>query len=99
MVCTNTTFWLQHAISLTQQLEYYKEYQSKLAAVAGSTKAASIIKEALYLVSFGSSDFVQNYYVNPYLNKFYTPDEYGSYLVGIYQSFIQVNHYIILRLC
>ncbi|KAL1814386.1 hypothetical protein ACET3Z_016960 [Daucus carota] len=83
------TAFLSHAISLTQQLEYYKEYQSKLAAVAGSTKAASIIKEALYLVSFGSSDFVQNYYVNPYLNKFYTPDEYGSYLVGIYQSFIQ----------
>lgn len=83
------TAFLSHAIPLTQQMEYYKEYQSKLAAVAGSTKAASIIKEALYLVSFGSSDFVQNYYVNPYLNKFYTPDQYGSYLVGIYQSFIK----------
>ncbi|XP_074374142.1 GDSL esterase/lipase APG-like [Apium graveolens] len=40
--------WLQHAIPLTQQLPYYIEYQSKLAAVAGSTKAASLIKEALY---------------------------------------------------
>lgn len=83
--------WLQHAIPLSQQLEYYKEYQAKVAAVAGSSKAASIIKEALYLASFGSSDFLQNYYVNPYINKIYTPDQYGSYLVGIYQSFIKVH--------
>lgn len=83
------TALLSHAIPLSQQLEYYKEYQAKLAAVAGSSKAASIIKEALYLASFGSSDFLQNYYINPYINKFYTPDQYGSYLVGIYQSFIK----------
>ncbi|KAM7471795.1 hypothetical protein LguiA_009978 [Lonicera macranthoides] len=80
---------LSHAIPLSQQLEYYKEYQGKLANVAGSNKAASIIKDALYLVSFGSSDFVQNYYVNPYINRVYTPDQYSSYLVGIFQNFIK----------
>ncbi|OVA14459.1 Lipase [Macleaya cordata] len=77
-----------HAIPLSQQLEYYKEYQGKLAKVAGSAKAASIIKDALYIVSAGSSDFAQNYYVNPFLNKVYTPDEFSSFLVGIFSSFI-----------
>lgn len=81
---------MQHAISLSQQLEYYKEYQGKLTKVAGSSKAKSIIKDALYIVGFGSSDFVQNYYVNPFYYKLYTPDEYSSYLVGIFSSFIQV---------
>ncbi|KAL5709159.1 hypothetical protein ACHQM5_019879 [Ranunculus cassubicifolius] len=71
-----------HVITLTQQFEYYKEYQKKLAQVAGSSKAASIIKEALYIVSFGSSDFVQNYYLNPLLNQHNTPDEFSSSLVG-----------------
>lgn len=82
--------FLQHAIPLTQQVEYFKEYQSKLAQVAGSKKASSIISEALYLVSAGSSDFVQNYYINPYLNKVYSPDEFSSFLVSIFSTFIQV---------
>lgn len=81
---------MQHAISLAQQVEYYKEYQGKLAKVAGRSKADSIIKDALYIVGFGSSDFVQNYYVNPFINKLYTPDQYSSYLVGIFTSLIQV---------
>lgn len=75
---------------MSQQLEYYKEYQGKLAKVAGSAGAATIIKEALYLVSAGSSDFIQNYYVNPLINKVYSPDQYSSYLVGVFTSFIKV---------
>ncbi|KAL2493174.1 GDSL esterase/lipase APG [Abeliophyllum distichum] len=79
---------LNHAIPLSQQLQYYKEYQTKLAKVAGSQKAASILKDALYIVGAGSSDFLQNYYVNPFLNKVYTPDQYSSNLVAIFSSFI-----------
>ncbi|KAI8529614.1 hypothetical protein RHMOL_Rhmol12G0238600 [Rhododendron molle] len=80
---------MSHAIPLTQQLQFYKEYQAKLAKVAGNQKAASIIKDGLYILSFGSSDFVQNYYVNPFLNKLYTPDQYSSYLVAIFSSFVE----------
>ncbi|KAL3840843.1 hypothetical protein ACJIZ3_025434 [Penstemon smallii] len=83
------TSLLSHVIPLSQQLQYYKEYQSKLAKVAGSKQAATIIKDALYLVSSGSSDFIQNYYVNPFLNKASTPDQYSSYLVGIFTNFIK----------
>ncbi|KAL2463010.1 GDSL esterase/lipase APG [Forsythia ovata] len=85
----DTTAALSHAIPLSQQFECYKEYQNKLANVAGSTKAESIIKDALYIVSAGSSDFIQNYYVNPYLYKSCTPDQYASNLVGIFSSFIE----------
>ena len=75
---------------MSQQLQYYKEYQAKLAQVAGSQKAASILKDGLYLLSAGSSDFFQNYYVNPFLNKIYTPDQYSAYLVGIFTNFVKV---------
>lgn len=82
---------MQHAIPLSQQLQYYREYQSKLAQVAGSQKASSIISEALYVLSAGSSDFVQNYYVNPWLYKVYSPDEFASFLVSIFSSFVKVS--------
>ncbi|XP_068648387.1 GDSL esterase/lipase APG-like [Aristolochia californica] len=79
---------LYHAISLTQQLEYFKEYQSKLAKVAGSAKSSKIISDALYIVSAGSSDFVQNYYINPVLNKFYTVEQFSDILVQSFSSFV-----------
>lgn len=75
---------------MSLQLKYYKEYQGKLAKVAGSKKASSIIKDALYILSAGSSDFVQNYYVNPLINKAFTPDQYSTYLVGAFSSFVKV---------
>ncbi|CAL5373875.1 unnamed protein product [Camellia sinensis] len=83
------TAFLSHAIPLSQQLEYYKEYQAKLAKVAGNEKARSIIKDGLYILSAGNSDFLQNYYVNPFLYKVYTPDQYSSYLVSIFSSFVK----------
>ena len=86
-------FFCQDAIPLSQQLNYFKEYQSKLAKVAGSKKAASIIKDALYILSAGSSDFVQHYYVNPLINILVTPDQYSSNLVGAFSSFVKVFCY------
>ncbi|XWS18927.1 hypothetical protein CRYUN_Cryun32bG0087000 [Craigia yunnanensis] len=81
---------INHAITLTQQVEYFKEYQTKLAEVAGSSKSASIIKDALYVLSAGSGDFLQNYYVNPLLNHAYTPDQYGSFLIDdAFTSFVE----------
>ncbi|MCH90865.1 GDSL esterase/lipase apg-like, partial [Trifolium medium] len=82
---------LNHAITLPQQLSYFKEYQGKLAQVAGSKKAASIIKDSLYLLSAGSSDFLQNYYVNPWVNKLVTVDQYSAYLLESFNSFVKFS--------
>ncbi|CAL5051055.1 unnamed protein product [Urochloa decumbens] len=75
------------AITLTQQLKYYKEYQSKLAAVAGRAKARSILSDALYVVSTGTGDFLQNYYHNTSLSRRYNVDQYCDLLVGIFSNF------------
>uniref|UniRef100_A0A0E0DWZ5 GDSL esterase/lipase APG n=1 Tax=Oryza meridionalis TaxID=40149 RepID=A0A0E0DWZ5_9ORYZ len=80
------TALLYHAIPLSQQLEYFKEYQSKLAAVAGSSQAQSIINGSLYIISAGASDFVQNYYINPFLYKTQTADQFSDRLVGIFKN-------------
>lgn len=86
------TAYSSHAIPMSQQLEYFKEYKGKLAQVAGDKKAASITKDALYIISAASSDFLQNYYVNPLINQASTPAQYSDYLVGIFSSFVQNLH-------
>lgn len=84
---------LQNAISLSQQVEYYKEYQNKVVGIGGKVNATLIISGAIYLVSAGSSDFVQNYYINPLLNKVYTTDQFSNILMQSYENFIQASPY------
>ncbi|KAL2485615.1 GDSL-like Lipase/Acylhydrolase superfamily protein [Abeliophyllum distichum] len=80
---------LYNTIPLSKQLEFYKDYQKKLVGVAGKSNASSIISGSVYLISSGSSDFVQNYYINPLLYKVYTTDQFSDILLQSYTKFIQ----------
>lgn len=44
----------------------------------------------IHLLSAGSSDFVQNYYINPVLNRAYSPDQFSDILMRAYSNFVQV---------
>lgn len=81
---------MQGAISLTQQLNYYREYQAKVVTMVGREKADEIFANGIHLLSAGSSDFIQNYYINPLL-RIYSPDRFSDVLMRSYSSFIQVS--------
>ncbi|XP_072957545.1 GDSL esterase/lipase At5g03810-like [Typha angustifolia] len=80
---------LYQAVPLTQQLQYYKEYQSKVVGIAGKAKAAALFGGSIYILSAGSSDYVQNYYINPLLNGAYTPEQFSDLLVHSFNSFVE----------
>lgn len=82
---------LQNTIPLSTQLEYYKDYQKKLVKLVGKVNATSIINGSIHFVSAGSSDFLQNYYVNPLLFKVYTPDQFSDILIQSYAKFVEVE--------
>lgn len=84
---------MKSAISLPQQLDHYKDYISRIQEIATSNNnanASSIISNGIYIVSAGSSDFIQNYYINPLLYKDQSPDDFSDLLILSYSSFIQV---------
>ncbi|GAA0142871.1 hydrolase [Lithospermum erythrorhizon] len=80
---------LYHTLPLGEQLEYYKEYQQKLSALVGQSNASSIISESIYLISAGNSDFVQLYYIDPFLNKLYSTDQFSDSLLASYAQFVK----------
>lgn len=80
---------LQNVLPLWKEVEYYKEYQTKLKAYLGETKANSIISEALYIISLGTNDFLENYYTLPSTRSKYTVDQYQDFLVGTAESFVK----------
>ncbi|XP_038992560.1 GDSL esterase/lipase At5g22810-like [Hibiscus syriacus] len=85
----NFTARLWNTISLDQQLENFKEYLNKLTAITGKSNASSIIAGGIYLISSGSSDFLQNFYINPLLFTTYTADEFSNLLISSFDNFIR----------
>lgn len=79
---------LQSVIPLWKEMEYYKEYQKTLRAYLGNEKANEVLGEALYLISIGTNDFLENYYVIPGRSSEYTIEEYQNFLAGIAKEFI-----------
>ncbi|VVB16801.1 unnamed protein product [Arabis nemorensis] len=83
---------LYSAISLPQQLEHYKDYTNRIQEMSISNNTidvTSIISDGIYIVSAGSSDFIQNYYINPLLYKVQSPDDFSDQLILSYSNFIQ----------
>ncbi|XP_037461825.1 GDSL esterase/lipase APG-like [Triticum dicoccoides] len=83
---------IYHVIPLSRQLEYLKEYQSKLRVVAGNHHAQSIISDSLYIISAGSNDFGFNYYINPLLFLTQNADQFSDRLVGIFNNTVTQLH-------
>ncbi|XP_021743180.1 GDSL esterase/lipase At5g03820-like [Chenopodium quinoa] len=83
------TATLYRAISLTQQLGYYKDYQSKVTKMVGSEKAKGMFSGGIHILSAGNSDYLQNYYINPYIYRQYTPDQFADILMTSFANFVQ----------
>lgn len=66
--------------------------------MVGQAKANALFSGAIHLLSAGSSDFVQNYYVNPAINPYYTADQFSDILINSYTNFVQVSLMLNTRL-
>ncbi|CAK8538662.1 unnamed protein product [Lathyrus sativus] len=78
-----------NVLTLSQQLDLYKDYQKELVKTVGQSHALSIISGSIYFVVAGSGDFVLNYYVNPFLQSIYTPFQFSDVLIESYVTFVE----------
>ncbi|XP_015881508.3 GDSL esterase/lipase At2g42990-like [Ziziphus jujuba] len=85
----NATSDVFNVIPLWKEVEYYKDYQSKLRAYLGHRKANYVLREALYLVSLGTNDFLENYYVFPLRQSEFTVEQYQDFLIGLSGNFLR----------
>ncbi|KAM7525057.1 hypothetical protein LguiA_014959 [Lonicera macranthoides] len=80
---------ISNVISLTKQLEYFKEYESRIRAEIGEKRTKELIRNALFLVSAGTNDFVVNYFTFPIRRKSYSIPGYTEFLLKQIQQFMQ----------
>ncbi|KAK9085435.1 hypothetical protein Sjap_025846 [Stephania japonica] len=72
---------LTNVLPVWKQLEYLKHYIIRMRRLMnGETK--EMIKNAVFVLSMGANDFLQNYFVEPNRPKQFTVQQYEDYLVG-----------------
>ncbi|KAK6946988.1 GDSL lipase/esterase [Dillenia turbinata] len=84
----NATSDVLNVIPLWKEVEYFKEYQERLRGYLGNAKANEVLGEALYLISIGTNDFLENYYLLPQRKYEFSEEEYGNFLIGIASNFV-----------
>ncbi|XP_076927192.1 GDSL esterase/lipase At5g45960-like [Bidens hawaiensis] len=80
---------ISNVIPLPRQLEYFREYKTRLAAKLGIAKTMELVNNALFIVSAGTNDFVVNYFTLPIRRQKYTLPAYMDFVMKQQLDFIQ----------
>ncbi|OQU84537.1 hypothetical protein SORBI_3004G072900 [Sorghum bicolor] len=85
---------IDNATAGVLEVEYYEEYQRRLRARVGSSRAAAIVRGALHVVSIGTNDFLENYFLPLATGRFaqFTPPEFEDFLVAGARQFLARIH-------
>ncbi|KAG8088645.1 hypothetical protein GUJ93_ZPchr0010g11040 [Zizania palustris] len=90
-ILNDTGIQFVNIVRIRQQLRYFDEYQGKLRALVGEAQAWRVVNGALYLITLGGNDFVNNYYLVPFSlrsRQFSLPD-FVRYLISEYKKILQ----------
>ena len=85
--------FVQNVVPISRQMQWFRQYKIQLEGTIGKQKARHILDNALYVVSSGSNDFVNNFYINPNLQMHYNVTQYMNLISTHIVSFLQVSFY------
>lgn len=88
----NLFLCLQAVLSFPKQIEYLKHYKLHLTKFFGLQEAQKTIEDSFIVISAGSNDFIQNYYIYDNRSKEFTEPQYQDYLVARMSKYIKVCH-------
>ncbi|KAM7264246.1 hypothetical protein ACFE04_001929 [Oxalis oulophora] len=81
-----------NVLPVSKQLEYLMHYKIRLSKLVGAHKTTDIIKNAIFVLSMGTNDFLQNYYLEPARPKQYTLEQYQNYLLSCMSKDVKLMH-------
>uniref|UniRef100_A0A7N0RF04 GDSL esterase/lipase n=1 Tax=Kalanchoe fedtschenkoi TaxID=63787 RepID=A0A7N0RF04_KALFE len=82
---------LDGVLSVSEQLDYFREYKSRVTEKIGKKGADELIGKAVYVISIGTNDFVINYITLPVRRKSYS-------VLGYEKLILQYVHELIRAL-
>lgn len=83
---------ISNVLPVSKQLEYFKHYKIHMRKLLGEERAEFIIRNALYVVSMGANDFLQNYFLEPTRPKQFRLQQFQNFLLSRMSKDIEVMH-------
>ncbi|GMN43632.1 hypothetical protein TIFTF001_012823 [Ficus carica] len=83
---------ISNVLPLSAQLKYFMHYKVKMSRLLGVKRAEDIIGNAIFVISMGTNDFLQNYYLDPIRPNQYTIDQYQNFLVSRMAHYVTEMH-------
>ncbi|KAI7730972.1 hypothetical protein M8C21_006821 [Ambrosia artemisiifolia] len=80
---------ITNVIPLSKQLEYFQEYKIRIAKLVGKEHAHKIVENAMFVLSMGTNDFLQNYYIDPTRSHMFTIAQYQRYLIYCMETYLK----------
>lgn len=80
----------QSVLPVLKQLEYFEHYKIHLRKQVGAEKAEFIVRNALYIISMGTNDFLQNYFLDPTRPKQFSLPQFQNFLLSRFSRTIEV---------
>ncbi|KAI4302005.1 hypothetical protein L6164_035229 [Bauhinia variegata] len=90
-ILNDTGVQFLNIIRIFRQLEYFEEYQRRVAAITGEPQARNLVNQSLVLITVGGNDFVNNYYLvpNSARSRQYRLPDYVKFLIIEYRKILQ----------
>ncbi|GAU22636.1 hypothetical protein TSUD_234580, partial [Trifolium subterraneum] len=85
--CDPLTSKLASVISLSDQLNMFKEYKNKINEAVGENRMEMIISKSVYIICIGSNDIANTY--APYRSINYDIQSYTDLLASYFSNFLQ----------
>ncbi|XP_068661329.1 GDSL esterase/lipase LTL1 [Aristolochia californica] len=89
-ILNDTGVQFLNIIRISQQLQYFQQYQARVSDLIGQDQTQQLVNQALVLITLGGNDFVNNYYLVPYSarsRQFALPD-YVRYVISEYKKIL-----------
>ncbi|XP_059663812.1 GDSL esterase/lipase At5g45950 [Cornus florida] len=87
-----TAINISKALSVSQQLKYFMKYKLRLKQLMGEKKVEKFIGNAIFIISMGTNDFLQNYYIDPFRSTQFTIEQYQNYLISCMFRYVKAMH-------
>ncbi|KAJ0014155.1 hypothetical protein Pint_20298 [Pistacia integerrima] len=89
-VLNDTGIQFVNIIRMYRQLEYFQEYQNRVAALIGPERTKQLVNGALILITVGGNDFVNNYYLVPYSarSREYSLPNFVKFVISEYKKLL-----------
>ncbi|GAB4831341.1 hypothetical protein Ancab_005352 [Ancistrocladus abbreviatus] len=80
---------LSEVLPFSRQLKYFQHYKIHLRQFLGYKDAEEMVKKAVFVISMGSNDLLQNYFLEPTRSKQFSLQRYLYFLVSCMRRNIQ----------